>query len=152
MKYLFLDSTPLGLLLQGRYAEADECRAWLAAHLRAGVRVIVPEIIDYEVRRELLRLNKDRAIAQLDEFLAAEPDRCLPINSGALRRAAEIWAGVRAQGYPTADPHALDIDVILAAQVQTSRLAVSDLVVATSNVGHLGRLMPCQPWRAIASS
>ena len=42
------------------------CSAWLQSLIEAGVRVIVPEIADYEVRRELLRANKVHGLALLD--------------------------------------------------------------------------------------
>jgi len=54
---------------------------------------------------------------------------------------------VRKGGKPTADPHALDVDVILAAQANS--LGKSNLVIATSNVAHLNRLVPAQDWRTI---
>ena len=58
MKSIFLDSTPLGLLMtRPGHRQGDECRSWLMRHLANGIRVIVPEIIDYELRRELLRLG-----------------------------------------------------------------------------------------------
>jgi hypothetical protein len=34
----------------------------------AGIRVIVPEIVDYEVRRELLRANKQSGLVRLNTF------------------------------------------------------------------------------------
>lgn len=149
-RYILLDSTPLALMLQRRnYPQAEACRRWLAGHLASGVRVVVPEIIDYEVRRELLRLGKHRSVDALDVFEQAEPDRWLPLKTVAMRWAAELWAEVRRQGMPTADRHALDIDVILAAQVLTSGLPLSDLVVATSNVAHLARFVPAQEWERI---
>ncbi len=47
-------------------------------------------------------------------------------------KAAELWALARNRGTPTADPKALDADVILAAQ--TLQINGS---VATENVEHL---------------
>jgi hypothetical protein len=66
-----------------------------------------------------------------------------------LRRAAELWADMRRQGQPTADPHALDADVILAAQAQLTAAPDDTIVVATTNVGHLERLVPAQRWDEI---
>jgi hypothetical protein len=60
--------------------------------------------------------------------------------TAAMRQAAVFWAQARQQGQPTADDRALDGDVILAAQAIT--LGVTDVVIATTNVGHLSRLAP----------
>ena len=49
-----LDSGPLGVLCNpNNHAQPVAIRAWVAALLAAGRRVIIPEIADYEVRREL---------------------------------------------------------------------------------------------------
>jgi len=45
---------------------------------------------------------------------------------------------------PTADPKELDADVILAAQALES-----GGIVATENVGHLGRYVTAKSWREI---
>ncbi|HET6251299.1 MAG TPA: PIN domain-containing protein [Tepidisphaeraceae bacterium] len=147
---LILDSTPLGLLFQKpRIQQADDCREWLKQQLARGVRVIVPEIVQYELRRELLRLGRVKAERALVEFASARPDRFLPINTPALELAAELWARSRRQGKPTAHPHALDIDVILAAQVLAAGFNPSDFVVATSNITHLSLFVPAAPWESI---
>lgn len=146
---IVLDSTPLGLLTQRHgIRAADEAQDWLARHLSAGTRIIVPEIIDYELRRELLRLKKTNAVARLDAFNAAMPDRYLPLTTPALRLAAELWAKVRQAGLPTADAHALDADVILAAQVRTAGFP-ADTIVATGNLGHLARVVKAELWTSI---
>jgi predicted nucleic acid-binding protein len=95
---------------------ADKCRAWLSGRALQGIRFIVPEIADYEVRRELLRLNLSGAVARLDAFNNALPDRYLPITTASIRRAAELWAEIRKRGVPTSHPKELDGDVIVAAQ------------------------------------
>ncbi len=46
-------------------AEAVE---WLGALLSAGISVLIPEIADYEVRRELLRAGRTRGVRRLDEL------------------------------------------------------------------------------------
>jgi predicted nucleic acid-binding protein len=113
---LVLDSAPLGLLTQRvGVPAADGCRAWLAGHADLGNRVIVPEIVEYELRRELLRADKTRSLTRLDRLIADPQISHLLLNTAALRLAAELWAQLRKAGVPTADPHALDIDVILAA-------------------------------------
>jgi predicted nucleic acid-binding protein len=107
-----------------------------------GARIWVPEIADYEVRRELLRANKTRGIARLD--LLKNSIGYLPLTTPIMLKAAELWAQARRSGTPTADPKALDCDVILAAQA----LAVQG-IVATENVGHLSRFVEARHWREI---
>ncbi|MBI4605804.1 MAG: nuclease [Planctomycetes bacterium] len=145
-----LDAGPLGLVTQRKgVPEADACKRWLATQVAAGVRVIVPEIADYEVRRELLRARKTSSVARLDAFNAARPDRYLPLTTRVFRRAASLWAEARQHGLPTSDPQALDADVLLAAQVLETGLRPAEVVVATTNVGHLSRFVEARLWREI---
>jgi predicted nucleic acid-binding protein len=147
---VILDAHPLSLVCQRRGKQAaDACRQWLADCMRAGLRIYVPEVADYEVRRELIRARKTAAVARLDRFSASVPGRYIAITTVAMRRAAELWAESRQAGTPTADPQALDGDVILAGQALTMSVPVSDLVVATSNVRHIARYLPADLWQNI---
>lgn len=146
---VLLDAGPLGLVTNPRESdESRRCKAWLRGILAAGGRVLVPEIADYEVRRELIRAGRAQGIARLDAL--AEQLGYLPIDTAVMRRAAELWAEARKAGQPTADIHALDADVILAAQAglagESDGVAV---VVATTNIGHLGRFVDARPWASI---
>ena len=147
---IVLDSTPLGLLIyRPGFDPADRCRAWVQRQLAAGSRVCVPAIIAYEIRRELHRLQNSRSLKLLDDFIAAAPNRYIDLTDEQLRRSAELWGDLRRAGRPTADSAALDIDVILAAQALSLNLPVTEFVVATSNVGHLGLLVPARSWEQI---
>jgi hypothetical protein len=53
------------------------------------------------------------------------------------------------QGVPTADPHALDVDVILSAQVLAAEIGHADFTVATANVSHLSLFVSARLWSAI---
>ena len=64
-----------------------------------------------------------------------------------MRRAAEFWAQARQQGRPTAGDKAIDADVILAAQAVTMR--EDDVVIATTNVGHLAQFVRAALWTDI---
>jgi predicted nucleic acid-binding protein len=112
--------------------------------LISGWRVVLPEICDYEVRRELLRANRPAGVAQLDALAAAL--EYLPITTAAMRRAAELWALARQQGQPTAGDRTIDADMILAGQAQTLGVAS---IIATTNVGHLSRFAPADVWQNI---
>src|SRR6185436_4972114 len=132
---VLLDGGPLGLVSNPKATTAGrECLEWMRDLVSRGVWICLPEITDYELRRELLRANKKQGLARLDLLKTSLP--YLPITTAIMVKAAELWADVRKRGMPTADPKALDCDVILAAQ----SLAVNGLV-ATENVGHLSRLV-----------
>ena len=103
--------------------------------------------MDYEIRRELLRANKVNGLKTLDKFCATL--EYLELTREALTYAATLWAHVRQLGKPTADEKALDGDVILAAQVLQLEVPVEDLVIATTNVGHLSRFAAAKLWRDI---
>jgi hypothetical protein len=62
-------------------------------------------------------------------------------------QAAQLWAQARQQGQPTAGDKTIDGDMILVAQAMT--LGVSDVVIATTNVGHLSRFMTAELWQSI---
>ncbi len=144
-----LDTGPLGLVTNPKLSsESTACTKWLQAHIVTGNRIIIPEIADYELRRELLRANKTKGIARLDDL--AKSLKYLPITTTAMRQAAQFWAQARQQGQPTAGDKTIDGDMILVAQAVT--LAVPDIVIATTNVGHLSRFMAAELWRNIAPS
>jgi predicted nucleic acid-binding protein len=150
-RYVFLDSEPLGLASQARgKPRADGCRAWLVAIEAAGSRVIIPEIVDYEVRRELVRVGATAGLRRLDALLARFP--LLLLDRPALLRAAELWALVRRAGVPTADPHALDADAILAAQASVAVGPGSVATIGTGNARHLARfpMVDAREWATIA--
>ncbi len=146
---VLLDAGPLGLATNPRRSrQSVACAQWVQALVTHGTRVIVPEIADYEVRRELLRANKVSGLARLDAL--ARLIEYLPLTTVAMRQAALFWAQARQQGQPTAGDKALDGDVILAAQAIT--LGVTDVVIATTNVGHLSRFAPAALWPDITAA
>jgi predicted nucleic acid-binding protein len=150
LKAIFLDAGPLGLVTQKKgIPAADECRRWLDSLTQSGVLVFVPEVADFEIRRELLRSGKTQGIARLDAFSAAAVDRYVPITTISMRRAAELWADARNRGVPTADARALDADVVLAAQALTPGFAASEIIVASMNVRHISHYVNCDLWTNI---
>ena len=142
-KIVLLDAGPLGMISNPNATGVNrECYEWMEALVVRGFEVRVPEIADYEVRRELLRANKSEGIARLD--LLKNTIGYLSITTSIMLEAAELWAQARRTGMPTADPKALDCDVILAAQALEA-----DGIVATDNVGHLSRFVVAKHWRDI---
>jgi predicted nucleic acid-binding protein len=148
-KHIFLDSTPLGLLTKStRSSEVLAITMWSEACLAAGHQLYVPEVIDYELRRELIRAAKLNSLRLLDDLKASL--WYVPISTAAMLRAASMWAQSRNSGQPTGSAARLDIDVILAAQALTLEVPnQEDIVIATSNVGHLTQFTPAYLWTAI---
>jgi predicted nucleic acid-binding protein len=124
-----------------------ECQGWLNSLESRGYEVVLPEIADYEVRRELLRAGKVAGIRKLD-LLKAQLIY-LPITTEVMFKAAELWAEARRRGRPTADPKALDGDVILAAQARLVAEEGHEVIVATTNVEHLTQFIDAREWRLI---
>ncbi len=137
---VLMDAGPLGLVTNpGESDQSRRCKAWLRNLLASGARVLIPEIADYEVRRELIRADRRQGLARLDA-LAEELDY-LPITTRVMRLAAGFWAEARKGGWPTADDKALDADAILAAQAILAGEDGIDVFIATTNPGHLGRFV-----------
>jgi predicted nucleic acid-binding protein len=150
---VLLDSGPLGLVTNPKGSpEAIACAQWLKGLTDEGVTIYVPEIADYEVRRELLRAGKLAGLSRLDALIASLT--YLPITTEMMRQAAAFWADARRRGRQTAADPALDADVILAAQAITLRntlgLASEEIVVASGNTRHLVRFVNADTWRNIA--
>jgi hypothetical protein len=115
--------------------------------LDGGDRVLLPEIVDYEVRRETLRARDLRALALLDGL--GRQIEYLPLTTETMRLAAEFWAEVRQRRVPTAPETGLDVDVILAAQAAAAARGGEETVVATENPRHLERLVAARDWRDV---
>jgi predicted nucleic acid-binding protein len=148
-RFVFLDSGPLGLLTHPqRSAEVIAVTEWLSRCLLSGTRVIVPAIVYYELKRELLRAKKTLGVGRLDAFVNAAAGRYLPLSDEALRLAAELWAQSRQAGRPTAEPTAIDIDVLIAAQA-LSFGDPSEVIIATTNAKHLAQFVTARHWNEI---
>ena len=135
---VLLDSKPLGMITNPTASpETDECNEWLEGLLSKGIAVVVPEIIDYELRRELIRLDRPKSIARLDSLAACIG--YLRLNSETYLIAAALWAKVRNEGKGTAGPQRLDIDCILAAQARQASGGREQTRIATIDVDDLSR-------------
>ncbi len=147
-RIILLDAGPLGLVTNPRATnENHECNLWLQEQLRQGVRVHVPEIADYEVRRELLRAGKSRGLARLDAL--SQSIGYVSLTTNVMRQAAAFWAQARNMGQPTAHDAVLDGDVILAAQAQDLTDKGHTTLIATTNVKHLTLFADARLWRNI---
>lgn len=122
-------------------------RAWLFGLLDAGAYPRLPEIVDYEHRRALLRRDALRQIERLDSLKRVFGYE--PLTTEAMLTAAKLWADARKRGLPTTTERELDVDVILAAQARTLEESGDIVTVATTNPRHLSRFVNALPWREI---
>ncbi len=120
---VLLDAGPLGMITNPKSSPENEaCKNWLASLAYNGVELIIPEIADYEVRRELLRAGKDRGLGRVE---------------GHARRAA---VGLRRLIGRRYDPG------------PAGRALVRDgdeTAIATTNVSHLALFASARIWREI---
>lgn len=142
---VLLDAGPLGMVTHPRPTAA--ALAWLRTLRANALTIAVPEIADYEVRRELVLQGKTRGLNRLDQFNSAV--LYAPPTTATMRDAADLWAQMRRQGTPTAAPAALDGDVILAAQARALMAVGHPVIVVTTNVAYLARLVPTKLWSDI---
>ena len=145
-----LDSGPLGMLCNPNPTVTTQAaHEWSRARLIAGDLIAIPEIADYEVRRELLRAGKERSVALLNQLYAVH--EFLRITTAAMQEAASLWADARNTGLPTSHHAALDGDVILAAQARGAQATnpSEPVVVATTNPAHLARYTDARLWSDI---
>ncbi|MFA5861124.1 MAG: hypothetical protein WDA16_05465 [Candidatus Thermoplasmatota archaeon] len=100
------------------------------------------------MRRELLRADKTKGIARLDEFIGDVSYAAL--STPVMREAAELWAKARRWGKQHAPDASLDCDIILSAHARhiETELGTRPIVV-TSNLGHLSLFCDARLWKDI---
>ena len=147
--FVVLDSGPIGLLTHPHKPPASvACALWVERLVRYRHTVCLPEICDYETRRDAIRRNAKDALAQLDNM--AITLLYMPLTTEVMHRAAWLWAEARSHGLPTADRKSLDADVILAAQAQLlAEVTGERVVVATDNIRHLARFVEARSGQEI---
>ena len=134
-RVVLLDTGPLSQVTHPR--RKPEITKWLQSLQRTATALRVPEIADYELRRELLRSGKQKSIERLDQL--SQSPRFIPLTPETMRKAAELWASVRNKGQATASNDSLDGDVILVAQAILQIKNFDEVVVITTNLKHISR-------------
>lgn len=139
---LLLDTAVLGEVCHPRkYADV---RTWLA-RVVAHHDVLISEVADYELRRELLRISSHRSLDRLDEL--TRELTYVPMATSTWRAAAKLWATLRNAGTVTAAPNALDGDVLIAAQALAEGASV-----VTPSVRHFEAIVSALAWRDVPLS
>ena len=133
---LLLDTGVVGQIYHPR--KHQEVRRWFADAVGQH-EILVSEVADYELRRELVRIGATRSLTRLDEL--ARELRYVPVTTATWRSAANLWAWVRRTGKPTGTDVGLDGDVLIAAQ------AISEqAIVVTTNPRHFEALVRASQW------
>lgn len=140
---VMLDSGPLGQISHADPSRHAEIKAWFDLLLARDIPVLIPAIVDFEVRRSLILAERSRSLARLDALQLQAA--LLPITNHDLRLAARLRALSRKQGRSVGDPKELNADVILAAQA----INLPHAVIATENIGHLAQFVEARPWSTI---
>jgi toxin FitB len=139
-RFIVFDSDPAGLAChEPGNLERGGVWNWMLNERADGSIIVIPAIVDYEVRRSLISNDLWDSVKRLDALYSAKYVRHLSISDEALRTAAKLWAEVRRRGEPTAHDHALDGDVILSAQAMEYCSDADDWQVITENVAHIAR-------------
>jgi predicted nucleic acid-binding protein len=148
-RIIVLDSGPLGDACRKRGTpDVEQLLLWWIQSRANGSIIAIPEIADYEVRRGLLVGGASGGVQRLDR-LRDEHACYIPISTAAMRKAAELWADARRQGYPASADQELGCDSILAAQALVFSGDRDHLTVATYNPKHFIRHIDARPWQAI---
>lgn len=155
--FAFLDAGPLRLACRhSRFPGAEGIRLKFLLWQEKDISVVIPEITDYEVRRELIRRILSRqdspdSLRRLDDL--RRKLTFVPIRTEAMQLAAELWARARNSGDQTADDTSLDGDVILAAQARAYTGLGDNPVIITDNQRHLNRYdVVTSSWEAYSPS
>jgi predicted nucleic acid-binding protein len=104
---LLLDTGVLGQICHPR--KHADVRTWLRGAVQAHA-VMISELADYELRRELLRIGATRSLVRLDEL--ARELLYVPVTTTHCRDAAALWAAARARGVVTAAGMVIDPSAI----------------------------------------
>ena len=135
MDHVYLDSGPVTDLAYDQRAKPIE-RA-----IQARIALVIPDVVRYETRRNLLWLQQNRQPVKAPRALARLDDLCADVfishtTPVILERAAEMWASLKAGGFKTAGDSDIDFDTIIAAHMRTRHSARRNPVVLTDNARH----------------
>ena len=149
---ILLDTGPLGALAHpSEKGDIGRIKQWYAS-LRMARRVVrVPQISDYELRRELIREGLGTSIALLNKLIG-ETGGLVPIDAKTMNKAAQLWAKCRNDGTAPCDDTALDGDVILCAQAWALAGTRREVSIATGNKKHIESMATCALWHEIEAS
>lgn len=148
---IVLDSGPLGALANSQATPTSQAaHQWMIDRLAGGDIVVIPDIADYEVRRELVRARLHLSVRQLNTLQNIL--HTIPISSEQLHEAADLWAKARNLGKPATTDQRIDADMILIAQTRAAAMLYKNkgnTLIATTNTKHLELFADAREWQEI---
>jgi len=128
--------------------EIHQCTKWFERLLSKGARIIVSDICDYEVRRELIRI-KSKSVQELDNL--RDLIEFQPVTFAVLEKAAELWAEARDLSQSNKIKDNIDVDCILAAQwcLLKEQNPGRKVIIATKNIKDFQGVTDCDVWQNI---
>lgn len=145
MPYVLLDSPLLSAVSNpSNRVENVQCRSWVKRLINNDIAIVVPAVIDYELRRTLIQGGQKAGLTNLDR-LQDMGLQYLEMSQEMWEKAAQLWAWARNTRQSTAHEHKIDIDCLLGAQaVMLAQLTGEHTVVATKNVKDIARYTPAK--------
>ncbi|KAF0228110.1 MAG: hypothetical protein FD167_4821 [bacterium] len=141
MTNIVLDAELLGMISNPKHShENNLCLLWVLRLLSKKIKVCVSEIADYEVRRELLKTNRIKAIGRLDKI--KKELFYLPLTTDVMSEAAKLWARTKQKESTNVS---LDCDVILAAQT-----TCCNGILATTHTNYFSKYTTAKLWKEIS--
>jgi predicted nucleic acid-binding protein len=144
---VLLDSGPLSKYSNPKSGKNNDlCKQRVNDLLAKGVEVKVPEVADYELRRQL-KLNKlltqnTKGLERLDAVIRALG--LVTLTSRAIDMATDLWAAVRKKQGKSDE--GIDADVLIAAQAILEAEHGDSVKVATTNKKHFDGIVPFLDW------
>ena len=131
-----------------RLTEVYQCTEWFYHLLARGAYVTTSDISDYEVRRELIRIES-KSVEKLDQL--RDLIEFQAVTFSVLRKAAEIWAESRSMSQPNKVIENIDVDCIIAAQwrLLNDQFPGRQVIIATKNIRDFQRTTECSIWQEI---
>ena len=128
--------------------EIHQCTKWFERLLSKGARIIVSDICDYELRRELIRI-KSKSVQELDNL--RDLIEFKSVTFAVLEKAAELWAEARYLSQSNKIKENIDVDCILAAQwcLLKEQYPGRKVIIATKNIKDFQRGTDCDVWQNI---
>ncbi len=136
---LGLLASPIREISEAENSEITRCTEWFYSLLAKSVYFVTSDISDYEVRRELIRIQS-QGLDTLD-YLRNTKNMIdfLPLTTEVMMKAAELWANARQNHISTADDKNIDADMIITAQwmILKESFPGRGVFIATKNLRHM---------------